>query len=51
MLNQESIVAKDRIDSSICHIRDICHKNIVILWREDNIRCNCHNKALCLYCF
>ena len=48
MFYQKSIVSKDRIDSSVCYIGDICHQNIVILRREDYIRGDCHHKALSL---
>ena len=48
MLDQKTIVTKDRVDSSICHIWDICHQYIVILWREEDIGGDRHHKALCL---
>ena len=47
MLNQESVVSEIRINQVILHIGDIIHQNIVIRWREQNIRRNGHHETLC----
>ena len=50
MLYKEAIVTKDRVNSMIDNLRNICHQNIVILRWKEYIRCDRDHKALSLDC-